>query len=63
MSIEQWWQALRASTREWLIANNGEAVTPEIRAEIESAGGTVDGIHLSDKESDWIEAVANDESP
>ena len=61
MSIEQWWPAVAASTREWLIANNGDVLTPEVRAEIVRVGGTVDGVHLSDEESDWIEAVANDE--
>ena len=41
MSIEQWWSKLRPSTREWLIENNGDAVPPEIVAEITAAGGSI----------------------
>lgn len=75
MSIEQWWPKLQLSTREWLIRNNGDAVPAGIVAEIRDAGGTVDGgqwwvgqddgsgFYFSDRAIDWIEAVANDETP
>lgn len=62
MNIEQWWPNLRPSTREWLIANNGDELPADVRAEVTHAGGTIaDGIRLSDEETDWIEATANDE--
>lgn len=75
MSIEQWWPKLQPSTREWLIRNNGDAVPPGIVHEITDAGGIVDGgewwvgqgdgsgFYFSDRAIDWIEAVANDETP
>ena len=34
MTIEAWWPRLRPETRQWLIANNGDAVTPAIAEEI-----------------------------
>lgn len=73
MDIEQWWPELSDSAREWLIANNGDAVPTSIVEEIVAAGGVVaatsgwvgetgpDGFFLSDQATDWIEAVANDE--
>ncbi|MBN9141455.1 MAG: hypothetical protein J0H23_11575 [Micrococcales bacterium] len=75
MSIELWWPRLNPSTREWLIENNGDAVPPEIVAEITAAGGSVasdawwvgqtgpSGFFISDEAADWIEAIANDEDP
>lgn len=30
MTVERWWPKLRPETREWLIANNGDAVPVEI---------------------------------
>lgn len=75
MGIEQWWPSLRPSTREWLIAHNGEALPAEIAAEIGDAGGAVapdassaaesgaTGSFLQDDAIDWIEAVANEEGP
>lgn len=75
MSIEQWWPQLKPSTRERLIANNGDAVPAEIVAEISQAGGSVPsdewwvgengpaGFYFSDEATDWIEAVANGEMP
>ncbi|EWT01358.1 hypothetical protein N865_08530 [Intrasporangium oryzae NRRL B-24470] len=75
MSIEQWWPALQPSTREWLIANNGDVVPPHVVEEIARAGGDVtsdawwvgqkgpSGFSLSDAAIDWVEAVANGETP
>src|SRR5690348_3229530 len=39
MPIEQWWPKLQQPTRDWLIANNGDAVPPAVMAEIAEAGG------------------------
>lgn len=39
MIIEAWWPQLRPATRQWLIANNGEAVPPLIVDEIAAVGG------------------------
>jgi hypothetical protein len=75
MDIEQWWPKLKPSTREWLIENNGDALPPDIIVEITAAGGSTSsdasrigdsdssGFYISDEESDWIEAVANGETP
>lgn len=75
MSIEQWWPQLKPSTREWLVDNNGDAVPPEVVAEITDAGGSTatdawwvgdngpSGFSFSDEAIDWIEAVGNGESP
>lgn len=60
MDISQWWPLLAPETRRWLIENNGDALRPEIAAEIARVGGSPD---LADAEIDWIEAVANDEGP
>ena len=73
-TIEQWWPQLRRESREWLMKNNGDVVRADIAAEIVRAGGTTvhdsmghdDGsasVHLTDEEVDWIEAVANGETP
>ena len=73
MDIENWWPNLQPSTRQWLIAHNGEALPAEVASEIRRAGGTVasdgssvdehgeTGSVLSDDAIDWIEAVANEE--
>ena len=73
MDLEQWWNSVTPQTREWLIAHNGEALTPEVVADISGAGGLVaseswwmgergpDGILLSDAATDWIEERANEE--
>lgn len=73
MDIENWWPSLEPSTREWLIAHNGEALPAEVVAEIRRAGGAVApvpesaddvgeaGSYLSDEAIDWIEDVANEE--
>jgi hypothetical protein len=74
MEIIEWWPKLDSDAKAWLIAHNGEAVSPEIVSKIEAAGGSVtssewwvgesapDGFFLSDDAVDWIEAAANDES-
>ncbi len=75
MTMEQWWPRLKPSAREWLIANNGDAVPAEMVTEITNAGGDVagdawwvgqsgpSGFYFSDEAVDWIEAVANGETP
>ena len=66
---------LSPSSREWLIANNGDAIPASIVAEIELAGGAItpdawwvghtgtSGLYLSNAAIDWIEEVANGETP
>ena len=73
MDIENWWPELQPSTRQWLIAHNGEALPAEVSAEIRRAGGSLasdassvdeggaPGSFLPDDAVDWIEAVANEE--
>lgn len=73
--IDQWWPRLPASTRQWLMNNNGNVVPAGFLAEIEAAGGTPApdawwyggsgpaGFSFSDAGVDWIEATANGESP
>ena len=75
MDIENWWPNLQPSTRQWLVAHNGEALPAEVAAEIRRAGGTVTtdasqadergatDAFLQDEAIDWIEAVANEERP
>ena len=71
MDIEQWWPKLEPSTRDWLVAHNGEAISPEIVEELRSVGANLpaagsvrtgdSGYVLPDDAIDWIEAVANEE--
>ena len=73
MDIVQLWPSLSATTREWLIAHNGDALSPEALDEIVRANGSAipdawwgdqsDATHhyLPDDAVDWIEATANDE--
>lgn len=75
VSIEQWWPELHPSTRDWLIANNGDAVPAPIVEEIARAGGAItsdawwvgqndaSGFYLSDAAIDWVDEVANAETP
>ena len=73
MSIDDWWPRLSPGVREWLIAHNGEPLNPEVAAAIQRAGGTFDSedgaanpsmpFELNDGAIDWIETVANEESP
>lgn len=65
MTIEQWWPTVSPTTRAWLVENNGDSIPADLIAEIVAAGGGADlsGAQLSDGAIDWVEAVANDESP
>lgn len=75
MDIEEWWPKLKPAAQEWLIANNGDAISPDVLEQISAAGGVVtsdawwvgdrgpSGFYLSDEATDWIEAIANDETP
>lgn len=61
MDIAEWWPKLGPATRDWLIAHNGDVLAADLALEISEAGGSPTGFALSDEETDWIEAVANDE--
>ena len=75
VSIDAWWPKLRPETREWLVANNGDAVPTSIVEEITQAGGpahsdawwVIDhqsaGARMPDEAVDWIEEIANEETP
>ncbi len=75
MDIAEWWPRISEQSRHWLIDHNGEAVTGEIVSEIAAAGGVVTsdswwvgedgpaGFFLSDSAVDWVESVANGETP
>jgi hypothetical protein len=75
MGIDQWWPRLPRSAREALIAHNGDVVDGDLVRAIERASGPIsggeswvghwgpDGLFLSDTAVDWVEAVANGESP
>ncbi len=74
MEITEWWPQLDADAKAWLIAHNGEAVSPEVLSKIVAAGGAVasdawwvgesgpDGFSFSDRAVDWIETTANGET-
>ena len=70
MEIMEWWPKLDQDARRWLIAHNGEAVSPEVLEMIVAVGGSAprdgeseaDGHFLSDEAVDWIEATANHEA-
>lgn len=75
VTIDAWWPKLRPETREWLIANNGDVVPSSIVEEITEAGGPAqtddwwvidhasDGACMPDEAVDWIEEIANEETP
>ncbi|MFZ0529206.1 MAG: hypothetical protein WAL91_01550 [Propionicimonas sp.] len=63
MSIDAWWPRIRQGSRNWLIDNNGDAVPDDLVDEIVRAGGVMSGSYLSDDAVDWVEAVANGETP
>ena len=75
MPVEAWWPKLSPATREWLIANNGDVVPFHIVDEIAQAGGPATfevwwvsqddstGLCMPDEAIDWIEEIANEESP
>ncbi len=64
---------LEPATRQWLIAHNGEPLTPTIASEVRAATAAAgagswiddvpDGPVLTDEAVDWIEALANGEEP
>ena len=74
-SLEEWWPRLSPETRDRLMANNGDAVPAAVIEEITRAGSVVAtdawwvgqsgpaGFYLSDEAVDWIEEVANGETP
>jgi hypothetical protein len=75
VAIDVWWPRLPPATRDWLIANNGDAVPDAIVEQIGAAGGPAaadpwwtrdeesTGRYLPDAATDWIEETANDETP
>jgi hypothetical protein len=63
MSIEVWWPKIRQASRDWLVANNGDAVPGDVADDIIRVGGEIAGSYLSDDAVDWVEAVANGEEP
>jgi hypothetical protein len=64
MTAGAWWSHLDPEVQRWLIDNNGDSVPAAIAEHVVRAGGTaIAGEPLSDADVDWIEAVANDESP
>ena len=77
MSIENWWPKLATEANEdWLIQHNGEAIpAADMVKKITSVGGRsatrrTSGAtrgrtcsDFSDETGDWIEAVANGETP
>lgn len=74
MQIIEWWPELDSETQGWLVAHNGEALSPEVLTKIVAAGasptsnawwigqGGQEDFYLSDEAVDWIEATANGES-
>jgi hypothetical protein len=73
METIDWWPKLDSKAQAWLIAHNGEAISPEVLSKIVAAGGSMtstawwvgesgsDGVHLSEEAVDWIETAANEE--
>ncbi len=75
MNLETWWPLLRQESRDWIMANNGDALITSVLDEIISVGGPLpsgawwvgehvaNGLYLSDAGVDWVEEVANGEVP
>lgn len=76
MTIDTWWDQLPSETRDWLMTNNGSGVPPAVVHQIELAGGPATSdpwwaasdddpslVMLPDAAIDWVEAIANGESP
>lgn len=75
MNLEAWWPLLEQESRDWLIANNGDALSTAVIDDIARVHGSApsdawwvgengpNGLYLSDAGIDWIEAVANGETP
>ncbi|MDO9378939.1 MAG: hypothetical protein Q7T56_08810 [Nocardioidaceae bacterium] len=74
-SPDRWWPRLPQQTREWLVEHNGEVLSDEAVLDLSRVAGPVsadpwwvghrgpDGVYLSDECVDWVEAVANGETP
>ena len=75
MNVAQWWPKLKPETRALLMESNGDLVPADVIAEILDAGGSASSsdwwvagedsseFYLADDVTDWIEAVANGETP
>ena len=74
MTIDAWWDQLSSETRDWLMANNGSPVPSAVVKQIERAGGPAisdpwwaasddSEVALPDAAVDWVEEIANGESP
>ena len=63
MNIQVWWPKISKESRDWLVANNGDAIREDIVDQIRRVGGVVEDAYLSDEAVDWVEAVANGEEP
>ena len=75
MSLETWWPHVQQTSRDWLIAHNGEELSQPVVQDIERVAGPLppqawwlghvepDGWQLPDAAVDWIEEVANAETP
>ncbi len=71
MDLAQWWTDVMPETREWLTANSGSALTPEVVADISRAGGLIaanswwmgergpEGVFLSEEADQWIRGRAD----
>jgi hypothetical protein len=62
MEIREWWPSVTDATREWLLHNNGSPLPPQVSSDILTVGGPSTSL-LPDADVDWIEAVANGETP
>jgi hypothetical protein len=45
MGIEHWWPRLEQASRNWLIENNGDVVSPDVVEAITQAGGRMHPMH------------------
>lgn len=75
MPLEAWWPLVQPETRNWLIANSGDALSTPVLDDIARVGGPLpanawwvaengpNGFYLSDAGIDWVETVANAETP
>lgn len=64
MASVRWWVRIDPSVQPWLIDNNGDSIPAEIASRVVAAGGeAVVGEPLPGDVVDWIESVANGESP
>lgn len=75
MDIASWWLRLATEDQQYLIANNGDEVREPLRSRVVAAGAVIGSplwwsisddpsdSTLADAVTDWIEAVANGETP